>query len=198
LAKAVTIVCAACGNKNELAPLVLNTTMGHSIRGVGLAPAARGASKLVPVVTLDSAFAGMGGEPRRLILKIDVEGFEPNVIVGAQALLAAGRVALIVWERGPAFADGLGRGAMIGMAALLSDAASAMSCRRPTVTPGRCGRSTRRSTISATCSRSVRRCVTTRSSLPRLPRSPESLKPNPVRRNFCRISPPPGPGYVGG
>jgi Methyltransferase FkbM domain len=121
LAKAVTIVCAACGNKNELAPLVLNTTMGHSIRGVGLAPAARGASKLVPVVTLDSAFAGMGGEPRRLILKIDVEGFEPNVIVGAQALLAAGRVALIVWERGPAFADGLGRGAMIGMAALLSD-----------------------------------------------------------------------------
>jgi FkbM family methyltransferase len=121
LANAVTIVCAACGNKNELAPLVLNTTMGHSIRGIGLAPAARGVSKWVPVVTLDGALAGMGKQAARLILKIDAEGFEPNVIVGAQALLAAGRVALIIWERGPAFDDGLGRAAMIQMTALLSD-----------------------------------------------------------------------------
>ena len=41
---AVTVVCAPCGN-NELAPLVLNTTMGQSIRGIELAPAARGLSK---------------------------------------------------------------------------------------------------------------------------------------------------------
>jgi len=61
------------------------------------------------------------GAPRRLILKIDAEGFEPNVIVGAQALLAAGRVALIIWERGPAFAEGLGRTAMMKMTALLFD-----------------------------------------------------------------------------
>jgi len=122
LSNVVTVVCAACGNKNELAPLVLNTTMGHSIRGIGLAPAARALSKWVPVVTLDGALANMAKEvPRRLILKIDAEGFEPNVIVGAQALLAAGRVALIIWERGPAFAEGLGRTAMIQMTALLSD-----------------------------------------------------------------------------
>jgi hypothetical protein len=96
--------------------------MGHSIRGIGLAPAARALSKWVPVVTLDGALANMGREaPRRLILKIDAEGFEPNVIVGAQALLAAGRVALIIWERGPAFAEWLGRTAMMQMAALLSD-----------------------------------------------------------------------------
>jgi FkbM family methyltransferase len=44
----------------------------------------------VPVVTLDSALANMGKAAQRLILKIDAEGFEPNVIVGAQALLAAG------------------------------------------------------------------------------------------------------------
>jgi Met-10+ like-protein len=31
LSNAVTVIGAACGNKNELAPLVLNTTMGHSI-----------------------------------------------------------------------------------------------------------------------------------------------------------------------
>jgi FkbM family methyltransferase len=122
LSNLVTVIGAACGNKNELAPLVLNTTMGHSIRGIGLAPAARALSKWVPVVTLDGALANMGREaPRRLILKIDAEGFEPNVIVGAQALLAAGRVALIIWERGPAFAEWLGRTAMMQMAALLSD-----------------------------------------------------------------------------
>ena len=122
LSNLVTVIGAACGNKNELAPLVLNTTMGHSIRGIGLAPAARALSKWVPVLTLDGALANMGEEaPRRLILKIDAEGFEPNVIVGAQALLAAGRVALIIWERGPAFAEWLGRTAMIQMAALLSD-----------------------------------------------------------------------------
>ena len=122
LSNLVTVIGAACGNKNELAPLVLNTTMGHSIRGIGLAPAARALSKWVPVVTLDGALANMGKEaPRRLILKIDAEGFEPNVIVGAQALLAAGRVALIIWERGPAFPEGLGRTAMMQMAALLSD-----------------------------------------------------------------------------
>jgi len=122
LSNLVTVIGAACGNKNELAPLVLNTTMGHSIRGIGLAPAARALSKWVPVVALDGALANMGKEaPRRLILKIDAEGFEPNVIVGAQALLAAGRVALIIWERGPAFAEWLGRTAMMQMAALLSD-----------------------------------------------------------------------------
>jgi len=122
LSNLVTVIGAACGNKNELAPLVLNTTMGHSIRGIGLAPAARALSKWVPVVTLDGALANMGKEaPRRLILKIDAEGFEPNVIVGAQALLAAGRVALIIWGRGPAFAEWLGRTAMMQMAALLSD-----------------------------------------------------------------------------
>jgi FkbM family methyltransferase len=122
LSNLVTVIGAACGNKNELAPLVLNTTMGHSIRGIGLAPAARALSKWVPVVTLDGALANTGKEaPRRLILKIDAEGFEPNVIVGAQALLAAGRVALIIWERGPAFAEWLGRTAMMQMAALLSD-----------------------------------------------------------------------------
>src|SRR6476646_7879852 len=121
LSNLVTVIGAACGNKNELAPLVLNTTMGHSIRGIGLAPAARALSKWVPVVTLDGALANMGKEaPRRLILKIDAEGFEPNVIVGAQALLAAGRVALIILERGPAFAEWLGRAAMVQMAALLS------------------------------------------------------------------------------
>jgi FkbM family methyltransferase len=122
LTNAVTIICAGCGNKNELAPLATNTTMGHSIRGIGLPPAGRGPANWIPVVTLDGALADLGKHgQRRIILKIDAEGFEPNVIVGAQSLLAAGRIALIIWECGNAFAEGLGRRAMQQMAALLRE-----------------------------------------------------------------------------
>jgi FkbM family methyltransferase len=122
ISNAVTVICAGCGNKNELAPLATNTTMGHSIRGIGLPPAGRGPANWIPVVTLDGALTDIGkyGQ-RRIILKIDAEGFEPNVVIGAQSLLAAGRIALIVWECGNAFAEGLGRLAMQQMAALLSE-----------------------------------------------------------------------------
>jgi FkbM family methyltransferase len=117
----VAVVCAACGNKSELAPLVTNSTMGHSIRGLGLSGHLKGPSKWVPVVTLDVALASLPIQSeRRFILKIDSEGFEPNVIVGAQSLLGSGRVALIVWECGIAFAQGSLRGAMAQMVDLLS------------------------------------------------------------------------------
>ncbi len=121
VANAVTVVCAAAGDKCELAPLVANSTMGHSIRGVGLPSAAQAHARWVPVVTLDGALADIGvPAQRRLVIKIDVEGFEANVILGAQSLLASGRVALIVWECGRAFAEGLGRRALAQMATLLS------------------------------------------------------------------------------
>lgn len=120
LTDAVTVICAACGDKNELAPLVTNSTMGHSIRGVGLSPRARGPAKWVPVVTLDGALASLpAGAERRIVLKIDAEGLEPNIILGAQSLLARGRVALIVWECGRAFREGPMRAAMMHMVALL-------------------------------------------------------------------------------
>jgi FkbM family methyltransferase len=119
----VSVVCAACGDDFEIAPLVANSTMMHSIRGVGLKPPfARGPSKWVPVVTLDRALVAF---PRaasaRIILKIDAEGFEPQVLAGAKSLLQAGRVAIIVWEYGPAFADGLERDAMRQMVGALDD-----------------------------------------------------------------------------
>jgi FkbM family methyltransferase len=119
----VTVVCAACGNTNELAPLVTNSSMGHSIRGVGLvAQSLRGPSKWVPVVTLDGALANLQKPgDRRVVLKIDVEGFEPNVVLGALSLLRSGRVALIVWECGQAFAAGAGHAAMAKMTQLLSE-----------------------------------------------------------------------------
>jgi FkbM family methyltransferase len=119
----VSVVCAACGDEFEIAPLVTNSTMMHSIRGVGLKPPfARGPSKWVPVVTLDRALLAF---PRaasaRIILKVDAEGFEPQVLAGAKSLLQGDRVAIIVWECGPAFADGPERDAVRQMVGVLSD-----------------------------------------------------------------------------
>jgi FkbM family methyltransferase len=122
LTEVAHLVCTACGDRFEIAPLVENSSMMHSIRGVGLKPPfVRGPSKWVPVVTLDTA---LGHFPltagARLILKVDAEGFEPQVIAGASELLNSGRVALIIWECGYAFLDGAERSALIEMIDSLS------------------------------------------------------------------------------
>ncbi len=82
------LVCAACGDRFELAPLVSNEFgMMSSVRGVGLKPPfVQGPPKIVPIVTLDSAFSYFPQAGRaRLIMKVDAEGFEPQVMSGAQA-----------------------------------------------------------------------------------------------------------------
>lgn len=110
-------ICAACGDGFDLAPLVCNSSMGHSVRGVGLPPPnVHGPSTWVPVVALDVALSyfpkAAGG---RVILKIDAEGYEPEVMAGARCLLDSGRVGMIVWEFGPAFEKGAERGRMLAM-----------------------------------------------------------------------------------
>jgi len=118
----IHVVSAACGDKSDIAPLVANSTMMHSIRGVGLKPPfAKGPAKWVPVVTLDEALSRFPHPAgARILLKIDAEGFEPQVIAGAAATLRSGRVAAIVWECGHAFADGAERDAMRHMVGSLS------------------------------------------------------------------------------
>jgi len=115
------VVCAACGDRFEIAPLISNPTMMNSIRGVGLKPPyTQGLPKWVPVVTLDTALSFFPQAANsRLILKVDVEGYEPQVMAGAARLLAEDRVALIIWEYGPGFADGAERAALIQMLAAL-------------------------------------------------------------------------------
>jgi len=121
LADRVAVVSAACGDTADIAPLVSNSTMMHSIRGVGLKPPfARGPSKWVPVVTLDETLARFPQAAGRIVLKIDAEGFEPQVVAGAAATLRSGRVAMIVWECGHAFGDGPERDAMCDMVGSLS------------------------------------------------------------------------------
>lgn len=123
LLEVVTVIGAACGDRYDLAPLTTNSTMGHSIRGVGLpSNAIKGPTKWVPVVTLDEALAHLQKRvERRVVLKIDAEGFEPQIIAGARSLLRSGRVALIIWEWGAAFAEGRAHGALLDMVGFLSE-----------------------------------------------------------------------------
>lgn len=102
----IEIVTAAAGARAGTAPLVFNSTMGHSLHGFGLPAGARRLGAVtVPVLPLDlivterPALAG-----RRIFMKIDVEGFEPEVIEGAAGLLDSGRVAAVIWEHGCAYA----------------------------------------------------------------------------------------------
>lgn len=124
LREKASVVCAACGDDFDLAPLVTNSSMMHSIHGVGLKRQGftRGPAHWVSVISLDSALARFpGASGRRVILKIDAEGFEPRVIAGAKALLRSGRVAMIIWECGQAFSDGPERDAMLAMVSTLND-----------------------------------------------------------------------------
>ena len=97
----VTVISVACGDAPAIAPLVTASSMGHSIRGISLKPPlGRGLAVWVPVVTLDAVLANFSFAGRRLIIKIDAEGFEPQVVAGAHAVLASGRCDLVIWECG--------------------------------------------------------------------------------------------------
>ncbi len=121
LGTSVEVICGAAGAKPGSAPLVFNSTMGHSLYGLGLP---EGAGRLgqvtVPVLPLDLLLAErpeLAG--RRIILKIDVEGYEPEVIEGARHALDSGTVAAIIWEHGSAFRTGERREAMMAMCAAI-------------------------------------------------------------------------------
>jgi len=119
LGKAVEVICVAAGAKPGSAPLVFNSTMGHSLYGFGLP---EGAGRLgevtVPVLPLDLLLAERPElAERRIILKVDVEGYEPEVMEGARQTLDSGRVAAVIWEHGSAFRTGERREAMLAMCA---------------------------------------------------------------------------------
>ncbi|MEZ5563497.1 MAG: FkbM family methyltransferase [Gammaproteobacteria bacterium] len=106
LGQSVEIVPAAAGAAIGTARLVLSgSTMGHSL----LQSSARTAPAMqlrVPIVTIDGLLAERpdpGG--RRLVIKVDVEGLEPDVFSGARQTLESGRVALLIWERGLEYRD---------------------------------------------------------------------------------------------
>ena len=80
LTESIETVAAAAGDAFGTAPLIGNTTMGNSLYGKdlqGMKQVARGLS--VPLVTLDGLLAERPElKERRVLIKIDVEGFEPS------------------------------------------------------------------------------------------------------------------------
>jgi FkbM family methyltransferase len=106
----VEVVAGAASNEAGSAWLAFDTTMGHSIDGVGRINARDLGGMHVATLRLDALLERLAVRRpelsgRRLVMKIDVEGFEAEVIEGAEALVESGRVAAIVWEQGRAFLD---------------------------------------------------------------------------------------------
>lgn len=98
---AIDVVAAAAGDHVGTATMTVNgSTMGHTL---STGTETRGAAPAidVPLVTLDAV---RETRPhlrwRRTFLKIDVEGYEWEVLQGAQDLLASGDLAAVIWENG--------------------------------------------------------------------------------------------------
>lgn len=102
LADQVEVVAAAVAEAPGRGALRPESTMGYSL--------VRSEEGRVPVVTVDGALAERPHlQRRRVIAKIDVEGGEPEVVAGMGALLASGRVAAVIWERGTSYDQAGGR-----------------------------------------------------------------------------------------
>jgi len=94
VAAQVDIVHAFAADAPGKGALKPQSTMGHSL--------IRDEEGTIPVVTVDSLLAErpVMAAADRVVIKIDVEGHEPEVIDGMKALLASGKVAAVIWERG--------------------------------------------------------------------------------------------------
>ncbi|HYC65603.1 MAG TPA: FkbM family methyltransferase [Reyranellaceae bacterium] len=118
----IEVFSVGVGARHAVVPIAFNTTMGH-----GLLPTlgrSRAAGALhVGVVSIDEILAKRPElEQRAVVMKIDVEGLEPEVIAGCRNLIASGRVKLIIWEKGRDFFIPDRRKAYDGMVAELSKA----------------------------------------------------------------------------
>ena len=109
LTEQVEVLPCAVGAKAGTANLVGGLgTMGHSLEGAAyttdLQPPTTPPSHVVPVQTLDQILADRPAlADKRVFLKVDVEGSEVDVLEGARALLASGRVAAMVIEKGKTY-----------------------------------------------------------------------------------------------
>ena len=95
------VVAAAVSDRSGTATLRLKQGPGHHSLG-DCGASATVETIDVPVITLDE-YAQEHAIERVGLLKIDVEGFEPDVICGADRLLRERRVELVLFEYSPAF-----------------------------------------------------------------------------------------------
>lgn len=108
LERAVEVAAVAAGAKSGTVLMRAGSTMGYSLdESTPLDPQT---PLRVAVVTLDELIAARPDlGQRRLFLKIDTEGFEYEVILGARRLLESGRVAAVMWEKGTSYGVQPGR-----------------------------------------------------------------------------------------
>ncbi len=104
----IEVVAKAVGDKLGQAAMGPQSTMGHNIVAVsdGDQPPRIDDDKaeVVALTTIDHELDQRPAMAHgRVFMKIDVEGFEPEVIAGAARLIRSGRVSAIAWERGRAF-----------------------------------------------------------------------------------------------
>ncbi|HEY1720158.1 MAG TPA: FkbM family methyltransferase [Magnetospirillaceae bacterium] len=98
LGDAIEMIGAAVADKPGRGEMRPESTMGHSL--------VRAENGRIPVVTVDDILAARPHlANRRVMVKIDVEGGEPDVIAGMERLLASGRVTAIIWEYGPSYGE---------------------------------------------------------------------------------------------
>ncbi len=105
-------IAAAAATGIGLAPLMGGMgTMGHSVMGRNSPDQAKSRPELfVPTVSLDllpRLRPKIQGRP--LVVKIDVEGLEPEVVSGGKTLIEAGLVKLLIAEKGYAANDPKGK-----------------------------------------------------------------------------------------
>lgn len=106
LTEQIEVVQCAIGNKAGTVKLVDGFgSMGHSVNGYGHPNRQPNAREFtIPMLTLDHLIAE---RPEILsndvFLKVDVEGFECEVMAGAGDLISSGKVAALVLEKGTTF-----------------------------------------------------------------------------------------------
>jgi len=96
LGDSIEVIGAAVADAPGRGELRPESTMGHSL--------VRAADGRVSVVTIDDELARRPAlAERRVVVKIDVEGGEPEAAAGMAKLLASGRVRAVIWERGTSY-----------------------------------------------------------------------------------------------
>jgi len=103
----VELVCAAAGAKAGFSKLWPYSTMGNFVSAERPHDAPDDNPPLrVPVIPVDMLFAERDDLVEgRIFMKVDVEGYEPEVLAGADGLLASGRVAAVVFEKSDFYAE---------------------------------------------------------------------------------------------
>jgi FkbM family methyltransferase len=92
----VVLTKAAVGKENASVPLFLPT--GRSLHSPSILRSDPGFLEVqVPVVALD-CFEPLKQNPQVKLMKVDVEGYEPDVLAGAEHMIKAGRVENIFCE----------------------------------------------------------------------------------------------------